>query len=54
MNFFSNLRLAMLGLLIILLLAPGAGMSFFKRLVLPAVGLGLLVAIALKRDESRR
>ncbi|MEM1598699.1 MAG: hypothetical protein QXP31_02305 [Pyrobaculum sp.] len=54
MSFFSNLKLAMLGLLIILLLAPGAGSSLLKRIILPAAGLGLLIAVALKRNENRR
>ncbi|MFN3804434.1 MAG: hypothetical protein ACK4SY_05220 [Pyrobaculum sp.] len=42
MRLFSNLKLALFGLLVTSILIPAAGASLFKKLLIPAVGLWLL------------
>jgi hypothetical protein len=48
MGFFSALRLALLGLLVMLVLSPAAGASFFKKALLGLAGLILLAAAYLE------
>lgn len=47
MIFFSALKMAMLGLLVVALLSPAAGVSFFKKVFLALVAL-FIVAVAFK------
>lgn len=54
MGFFSALRLAMLGLLVVLLLTPSAGMSLIKKLIFPAAGLWLIAVAYLRKNENSR
>ncbi|MGC8994805.1 hypothetical protein [Pyrobaculum sp.] len=52
MGFFSALRLALLGLLVVAVLSPAAGASFFKKAVMALVGLWLLATAYFKGDEA--
>ncbi|WP_181933363.1 hypothetical protein [Pyrobaculum aerophilum] len=52
MNFFSALRMALLGLLVIIVLSPAAGASIFKKGLMALTGLWLLTALYLRGDES--
>ncbi|AFA40199.1 hypothetical protein Pogu_2172 [Pyrobaculum oguniense TE7] len=51
MGFFSALKLAMLGLLVVALLSPAAGVSFFKKAFLTLAALFLLALVF--RNRSR-
>jgi hypothetical protein len=44
MEFFSALKLALLGLLVVVALSPAAGVSLLKKVLLSFVGLLLLAA----------
>ncbi len=50
MSFFSALKLALLGLLVMLVLSPAAGASFFKKALLVLAGL-ILLAVAYLREQ---
>mgnify|MGYP000560568746 FL=1 len=50
MSFFSALKLALLGLLVMLVLSPAAGASFFKKALLGLAGL-ILLAVAYLREQ---
>jgi len=48
MGFFSALKLALLGLLVMLVLSPAAGASLFKKALLGLAGLILLATAYLE------
>lgn len=52
MGFFSALKMAMLGLVVVVLLSPASGMSFFKKIF--AVLVGLLVVAAAFREKNNK
>lgn len=52
MNIFSALRLALLGLLVIIVLSPAAGASVFKKGLMALAGIWMLAAMYLTGDEN--
>ncbi|WP_187146727.1 hypothetical protein [Pyrobaculum neutrophilum] len=52
MGFFSTLRLAMLGLLVLMLLTPAAGASLLKRGFLVLVGLLAIASVYVAGEDT--
>jgi hypothetical protein len=52
MGFFSALRLALLGLLVVAVLSPATGASFFKKAGMALVGLWLLATAYFRGNEA--
>lgn len=42
MRFFSSLKFALFGLLVVSIFVPAASASLFKKLIIPAVGVWIL------------
>ncbi|WP_167827640.1 hypothetical protein [Pyrobaculum islandicum] len=53
MGLFSSLKMAMLGTLVVIVLAPATSASFLKRVLLLLIGLGLITTIYVKNEVSR-